>query len=117
MKKVIVDKSYKFALNSITLYRDLVQNKKEFVLSKQLLRSSTSIGANVEEGQSAISKKDFVSKNSIALKEARETNYCLRLLKDSKLLDSKFKYLIDDSLELKKILTAIVKTSQQSLKK
>ena len=72
---VIVEKSYSFSLKIVKLYKYLNYEKKEFVLSKQILKSGTSIGANVAEGQAAISKRDFVSKNSIALKETRETNY------------------------------------------
>ena len=82
-KSIVVDKSYAFSLKIIDLYKYLNYEKKEFVLSKQILKSGTSIGANVEESQSAISKRDFISKNSIALKEARETHYWLRLLKDT----------------------------------
>ena len=115
MEKIIVKKSYDFALNIIELYKFLVYTKKEYVLSKQVLRSGTSVGANVEEGQAAFSKKDFISKNSIALKEARESNYWLRPLKDSKYIDDKFIYLIDDSEELKRILGSIVNTSRKNL--
>ena len=80
---IIQKKSYDFALTIIALYRNLVKGN-EFVLSKQLLRSGTSIGANVEEAQAGQSRADFISKMSIASKEARETCYWLRLLRDSK---------------------------------
>lgn len=80
---LIQKKSYDFALQIIALYRKLCK-ANEFVLSKQLLRSGTSIGANVEEAQAGQSRADFISKMSIASKEARETNYWLRLLRDSR---------------------------------
>ena len=86
---VIRDKSYQFALRIVKLSRFLVEEKKEFILSKQVLRSGTSIGANVEESKQAQSKLDFVHKLSIANKEAFETNYWLRLLPDSDLINSK----------------------------
>lgn len=113
-KNVIQEKAYNFALSIIDLYKKMeIQN--EYTLSKQLLRSGTSIGANVEEASAAQSKKDFISKMSIASKEARETNYWLRLLRDSKLCDGvDLKGLISESEEIIKILTAIVKTSQQN---
>ena len=83
-QNVIQEKSYKFALSIIELYQRLVL-KKEFIISKQILKSGTSIGANVEEALGAQSKKDFINKISIAYKESRETNYWLRLLRDSSL--------------------------------
>ena len=110
---IIKDKTYNFALKVIQLYQELC-NQKEFVLSKQLLRSGTSIGANVEEGTAAQSRKDFISKMAIASKEARETHYWLRLLRDSKLCKNiKFSGLIKESEEIIKIITAIVKTTQK----
>jgi len=117
MKKdnIIREKTYQFSLNIIDLYQNLCK-QQEFVLSKQLLKSGTSIGANVEEATAAQSKKDFIAKMSIASKEARETNYWLRLLRDSKIgrgIDlSKH---LEESEEIIKIITAIVKTSQKSL--
>ena len=86
-ENVIVDKSYNFSLMVIELYKFLTKEKKEFVLSKQLLRSGTSIGANVNEAQAAISKKDFISKMLISSKEARESKYWLMLLKNSAYID------------------------------
>ena len=112
-KSIVVDKSYAFSLKIIDLYKYLNYEKKEFVLSKQILKSGTSIGANVEESQSAISKRDFISKNSIALKEARETHYWLRLLKDSDFLSAEHISLLQECNELNKILTSIVKTAQE----
>jgi len=84
---VIQDKSYLFALKIIKTFRYLSQEKREFVLSKQLLRSGTSIGANVEEAIGGQSKRDFLAKISISYKEARETHYWIRLLTDSEYLD------------------------------
>lgn len=108
----IKEKSYTFAL-SIVKVAEVLQKGREFVLSKQLLRSGTSIGANVEEANAAQSKRDFVAKMSIASKEARETHYWLRLLTDAGYLDNvTSKQLLDDCLELIKLLTAIVKTAQ-----
>lgn len=80
---IIQRKSYDFALKSISLYKKITSENKEYTLSKQFLRSSTSIGANVEETIGAQSERDFLSKISISYKEARETHYWLRLLKDS----------------------------------
>ncbi|MBW7675215.1 four helix bundle protein [Chryseobacterium chendengshani] len=80
---IIQQKSYEFALKSVLLYKKIVIENKEYVLSKQFLRSSTSIGANIEETIGAQSERDFLSKISISYKEARETHYWLRLLKDS----------------------------------
>jgi four helix bundle protein len=111
-KNVIQEKAYDFALSIIDLYKQMkLQN--EYVLSKQLLRSGTSIGANVEEATAAQSRKDFISKMSIASKEARETNYWLRLLRDSNLLiEIDYDEYIGKCEELIKILTSIVKTSK-----
>lgn len=116
MKKenVIVTKSFDFALVIIELYKQMIE-QKEFVLSKQLLRSGTSIGANIQEATAAISKKDFIAKMSIASKEARETKYWLQLLDRSKLVDLDFSKLIEEADQLINILTAIVKTSQNNI--
>ncbi|HKR03949.1 MAG TPA: four helix bundle protein [Bacteroidia bacterium] len=113
MKKenIILDKSFEFALEIVELYKQLVA-EKEFVLSRQLLRSGTSIGANVEEATAAISKKDFTAKMSIASKEARETRYWLRLIDKSKLVNLDLTNHLNGVEQLINILTAIVKTSQ-----
>lgn len=115
MKSSIVkDKSYAFALRIVALSKWL-RESKEFEIARQILRSGTAIGSNVEEGLAGISRADFISKMSIASKEARETHYWLRLLRDSKIVpDSKIKSLEAESLELLRILTAIVKTSQSN---
>ncbi len=90
--------------------------QKEFDLARQVLRSGTSVGANVEEALAGISRLDFIAKMSIASKEARETHYWLRLLRDSKIIpDSKITSLETENLELIRILTAIVKTSQTGI--
>jgi len=113
MKSSIVqEKSYAFALRIITLSKWL-REQKEFEIAGQILRSGTAIGSNVEEALAGVSRADFIAKMSIASKEARETNYWLRLLHDSKIVsDSKIKPLEIESLELIRILTAIVKTCQ-----
>ena len=108
----IVDKSHAFALAIVPVCRGL-QKRNEFVPSRQLLRSGTSIGANVEEAQAAQSKPDFATKMSTASKEARETRYWIKLLKDSKLIDGqRAASLMNDIDELIRILTAIVKSSR-----
>ena len=108
--------SFKFALKIIELYKFL-QNKKEFVMSKQILRCGTSIGANIEESQAAQSRKDFISKLSIANKEARETKYWLRLLNESGYLQDFYKtsYMFTDINFLINLLTKIIKISQRNL--
>ena len=113
MKKdnIILDKSFDFALHIIELYKQMTA-QHEYVLSKQLIRSATSIGANVEEATAAISKKDFAAKMSIASKEARETRYWLRLIDKSHLVKIEVKEYLDEIEHIINILTAIVKTSQ-----
>ncbi len=107
---VIREKSYQFALNIINLFQELKSNH-EFVLSKQLLRSGTSIGANVEEAIGGQTRKDFFMKLNIAYKEARETHYWLRLLSDSGLIEkNKGEKLIQECEELQRILGSIIKT-------
>ena len=116
MKKrpnIIKEKSYQFALDVIRLYKAL-QVQNEYVLSKQLVRAGTSIGANVEEATAAQSRKDFIAKMSIASKEARETRYWLRVLKDSMICEKiDFSGSLKKSEELINLLTSIVKTTQQ----
>ena len=113
---IVLNKSFDFALEIIELYR-ILKSKNEFVISKQLLRSGTSIGANVEEATAAQSKKDFATKMSIASKEARETRYWLRLLNKSKLVEYDYKNYLNKIDELIRIITAIVKTAQSNLSK
>ena len=113
MKKenIIQDKSYNFALRIVKLYKHLSQEKREFVLSKQLLRSGTSIGANIEEAIGGQSRKDFYAKLTIAYKEARESKYWIRLLKDTDYLsDKESESLLNDIEEILKIIGSIQKT-------
>jgi len=112
---VIKEKSFDFALRIISLYQVLKENN-EYVLSKQLLRSGTSIGANVEEASAASSKKDFINKMAIASKEARETIYWLKLLQRSNLVKYDFTSIMKDIDEIIRILTAIVKSSSDNSK-
>ena len=115
MEKKIDERTFEFALEIIDLYKYMIGNK-EYILCKQVLRSGTSIGANVQESQAAQSKADFISKMSIASKEARETKYWLRLLGQSGYLDG---YLRKDAIlanvnSIINIITKIVKTSSQN---
>jgi len=110
----IRSRTFEFSVQIIELYKFLQNEKKEYVLGKQLLRSGTSMGANVEEATAAQSKKDFIAKMSIALKEARETNYWLRLLKRTGFI--KKDNLINESSELMSILGAIIRTARKNLK-
>jgi four helix bundle protein len=112
-QNIILEKSFEFSLTIIKLYQQLIE-QKEYVLSKQLLRSATSIGANVNEGTAAQTKKDFISKMSIASKEARETLYWLLLLDKSQLAKADYQPFIEKAEELIRLLTAIVKTAQQN---
>lgn len=110
---VIKTKSFAFALRIVKLYQFLSDTKKEYVLSKQVLRSGTSIGANVRESEHGQSKADFIHKISISLKEANETEYWLELLFQSGYIDEKlYLSLKQDCEEILRILTAIVKTSK-----
>lgn len=116
MDNAVKEKSYQFALRIIKLYKHLIEKKKEMVLSKQLLRCGTSIGANVEEALGGQSDKDFIAKISIAYKESRETNYWLRLLKDSNYLnENEFNSIIKDCEELQKLLASILITMKKKL--
>ena len=115
MSKVIKEKSFSFALRIIKLNKYLVSECKEYVLSKQVLRSGTAIGALVRESEHAESKSDFIHKLSIALKEANETDYWLSLLKESDFIKSKvYKSINTDNLELIKLLVRIIKTSKDN---
>ncbi|MFH1962330.1 MAG: four helix bundle protein [bacterium] len=107
-------RSYEFALRVIRLVSVLPQTQTGKILGKQLLRAGTSIGANVEEAIVAYSKNDFTNKMNIAQKEARESNYWLRLINDSELVNKdKMKPIIQESEEITKIIASIVKTSRQ----
>ena len=111
----IEKKSFDFAVRSVNLYKHLTENKREYILSKQLLRSGTSIGANVSEAQRGQSKPDFVSKMSIALKEANESEYWLRLLYASEYLnEAEFTSMSRDVNELISLLVAICKSANKN---
>jgi len=113
---LIIIKSKAFAIKAIRLYQFLVDSKKEFVLSKQLLRCGTSIGANIREAHRGQSKKDFISKMNIALKEAAETEYWLELLHETDYIDTNaYESIYNDCNELNKLLIAIIKSSSKTL--
>ena len=111
---LIVDKTYRFSKRIIKANKFLV-NKKEFVLSKQLLKSGTSIGANVTEAIYAQSKKDFLHKMNIALKEAGESEYWINQIIDSELYGDHWNSLLEDCIEIKRIIHSIVKTTKKHL--
>lgn len=116
MENIITQKSYAFAIRIVNMYKQLVSDKKEFVLSKQLLRSGTAIGALVREAEHGQSKPDFLNKMNVSLKEANETAYWLMLLKDTHYIgEEEFVSLHRDCEELLKILVRIVKTTKASL--
>lgn len=112
-ENIIVAKTYSFALKIVKFCFEMQDKKKEFVISRQLLKSGTSIGANIEEAQGAISKREFIAKFQISLKEAKETKYWLRLINDSEIY---FNDLIDQLLidcnEIIVIITSILKSSK-----
>lgn len=113
-ENIIVDKSKAFAVRIVKLYKYLCEEKKEFVLSKQLLRSGTSIGANVKEAIRGQSKDDFAYKLNISLKEASETEYWLELLFETEYITKQqFNSIITDCTELIKILTSIIKSTKK----
>ncbi|MBX9850498.1 MAG: four helix bundle protein [Cytophagaceae bacterium] len=113
MKKenIIIAKTFNFSLKTIELYKVLVK-QNEYVISKQLLKSATSIGANVEEANAGQTKKDFIAKMAIASKEARETKYWLRLLEKSQIVKYNYSGFLSEIEEIIRILTSIIKTSQ-----
>lgn len=115
-ENAIADKSKAFAIRIIKLYQYLCEAKKEFVMSKQLLRSGTSIGANVREAVNAQSKREFIAKLNIALKEANEVEYWLELLFETDyIVENEFNSIINDCQELLRLLTAIIKTSNRNV--
>ena len=110
---VLKDKSYKLGLRIVKLCQHLGEEKREFILSKQILRSGTSIGANVAEGGQAESKPDFIHKLSVSHKESFETEFWLKLLRDSEYITEKqAESLLSDCRELQKLLTASIKTAK-----
>lgn len=115
MNNAIEEKSFQFAVRIVKLCRYLRDEKKEFILSKQLLRAGTSIGANIAESQQAQSRPDFISKLCIALKEASETNYWLRLLRATDYLsETEYRTMIVQCKELERLLTSILKSAKPS---
>ena len=113
MDNVIENKSFQFAIRIVRLYKFLCEEKKEYILSRQLLRAGTSIGANVTESQQAQSKPDFVSKISISLIEASETKYWIKLLCATEYLsENQTKSILDDCVEIEKILVTILKSAK-----
>ena len=113
-ENIIKNKSFAFSLQIIGLYKLLIQ-QNEYVISKQLLRSATSIGANIFESEAAQSKPDFISKLSIASKESRETEYWLLLLQESQLIKIDVTDYINHVVEIKKILSSIIKSTKENL--
>ncbi|SHJ45545.1 four helix bundle protein [Clostridium amylolyticum] len=110
-ENIIVDKSFGFAIEIVSLYNHLIKDKKEYVLSKQLLRSGTSIGANVREGINGVSRADFKNKLAIALKEAKESEYWIELMIATDILkEDEAKPIKNDCIELCRILSKIIKT-------
>ncbi len=115
-ESIVGEKSFRFAVRVVNLYKFL-QEKKEFVLSQQILRSGTSIGANICEALEAQSDKDFVSKMGISLKESAETIYWLRLLRETDYItDQQFESIHKDAYELKLIISSIIKTKKENMK-
>ena len=114
-ESIIKRKTFSFSLKAIQLYKKLL-DKKEYIISKQFLKSATSIGANVNEALAGISYKDFIAKMSIASKEARETLYWVQLLEEGQFINADLKEMKSDIMEIIKILTSIVKTSQKKIK-
>ena len=111
----VLDKSKQFAIRIVRLSQYLQKDKQEYTLSKQLLRSGTSVGANVREGTQAVSRPDFINKLSIALKESVETEYWLELLYETEFLSaSEFQSIYSDNQELTKLLTAIINSSKRN---
>ena len=113
MSGVLEEKSLIFAIRIVNLYKYLIDEKKEFVMSKQVLRSGTSIGANIAEAQYAQSKADFLTKMHISLKEASETKFWLKLLYSTSYINDSHTSIMNDCDELLKILTSTCKTTKQ----
>lgn len=112
-KDVLCQKSFNFSLRIVELYKFLTKEQKEYIMSKQVIRSGTSIGANIREAKGGISKADFSSKMAIAYKESLETQYWLEILFKSNYFDRPlFESLLEDCAELSKILYATIKTSR-----
>lgn len=116
-ENIVKNKSFKFAIRVVKLYQFLCDQQKEFVLSKQLLRSGTSVGAMVREAEHAETKKDFIHKMAIAQKEINETMYWLELLQQTQYLNNEqFESVNNDALEIIKLITSIIKTAKTNIK-
>ena len=116
-ENLLIDKSIAFAARIVKLHQHLIKNKKETVISKQIVRSGTSIGANINEANYGQSKADFISKMHIALKETAETEYWIKLLFMSEYIDDKMSSsLLYDCLEIKRILIASINTAKENNK-
>jgi len=114
---IVLEKSRKFAIRIYNLHKYLCEEKREYVLAKQLLRSGTSIGANLSEAQYSVSKKEFMVKTTISLKECAETEYWLDLLKETNILSQQeYDTIIKDCKDILHILIAIVKTTNEKAK-
>ena len=115
-ENVVKDKSFEFAIRIVKLYQYLCETRKEFVLSKQLLRSGTSVGAMIREAEHAESKSDFKHKMAIAQKEINESIYWLELMKETKYLNQEeFESLNSDAVEIIKLITSIIKTTKANI--
>ncbi|UUW09295.1 four helix bundle protein [Flavobacterium plurextorum] len=115
-ENIVKNKTFDFAIRVVKLYQYLSNDKKEFILSKQLIRSGTSIGAMVREAEHAESKSDFIHKFAIAQKEANETIYWLELLKSTNFLNEKeFENISSDAIEILKLITSIIKTTKNQI--
>ncbi len=113
-ENIVSERAFTFAVRIVNLYKYLTGKKKEFVLSKQILRSGTSIGANIEEADGGISRAEFSQKISIAYKEAKETKYWLKLLRETDYIeDSAFSSMLSDCDEICKILFSILKSTDR----
>ena len=116
-ENLLIDKSIAFAARIVKLQHYLIKDKKETIISKQMIRSGTSIGANINEANYGQSKADFISKMHIALKETAETEYWIKLLNMSEYIDDKMsKSLLDDCLEIKRMLIASLNTAKENIK-
>ena len=113
MKNIVLEKSRKFAIRIYNLYKRLCEEKREYTLARQLLRSGTSIGANLTEAQYSISRKEFLAKVAISLKECAETEYWIDLLKETSLLSSEeYNAIVTDCKEILRLLISITKTTK-----
>ena len=113
---IILDKSFAFSVRVVRAYQHVTESKREYILTKQLLRAATSIGANVHEANNAQGKRDFIAKMYIAYKEASETEYWIKLLTETDYFtDAEGKSLLADCVELKQILTAILRSAKNSV--